>query len=209
MTPLNTLADYLSGEFENAAQAAESATWFVHLRLWQRRIPALSSETTHTFFLEQSSVGANKPPYRQRILQITEQITEQTTEKNDAALRGQYFALSNPSQFIGAGADERKLEAMSAADLVELPNSESHISYEVIGADSGRDRYRFKSALPDGKLCSFNYAGQARYVYLGFDIEQTSAQTIELLTYDKGIDPDTGRGLWGALMGPFQMVKQA
>ncbi|MEL6856170.1 MAG: CpcT/CpeT family chromophore lyase, partial [Cyanobacteria bacterium J06607_13] len=32
--------------------------------------------------------------------------------------------------------------------------------------------------------------------------------TLLLKTYDKGIDPDTGRGLWGALMGPFQMVKQ-
>jgi len=192
--PLSTLASYLSGEFENSAQAAESAAWFVHLRLWQRPIAALTSEDTVTFFLEQQSVGAHKPPYRQRILQIT---------ANDKCLRGQYFALSQPSKFIGAATDSVLLNSLTAEDLVTLPNSESRIQYQETGTG-----YAFQSALLEGKLCSFEYGGQTRYVYLGFDIEQKADGTIELLTYDKGIAPDTGRGLWGALMGPFRMLKK-
>ena len=126
-------------------------------------------------------------------------------------LRGQYFALADPLKFRGAGAKVSLLEGMSAADLVALPNSEARIRYQSchqsLGADNQRDGYQFQSALPDGKLCSFDYDGQQRYVYLGFDVAP-KAGGIELLTYDKGIDPGTGRGLWGALMGPFCMIKQ-
>ena len=197
-SPLETLAAYLSGEFENAAQAAEASTWFVHLRLWQKRVPALTSANIYTFFLEQQSVGTNKPPYRQRILQIKE--VDGTAAEGH--LQGQYFALAQPSQFIGAATDDARLNSLTAEALVPLPNSKAHIQYQRSGSG-----YKFQSALPEGKLCSFEYAGQTRYVYLGFDIEQTANGSVLLLTYDKGIDPDTGRGLWGALMGPFQMIK--
>ena len=207
-SPLSTLASYLSGEFENQAQAAAEPTWYVHLRLWQRPIPALSDATTCTLFLEQASVGALKPPYRQRILQLSQEANQ---------LYGEYFALSQPAKFIGAGADPSLLAGFSKADLVSLSNSEAPIQYQPLPAGG----YQFQAALPEGKLCSFKYDGQRRYVYLGFDIapektapqqkspeDSASGDTIELLTYDKGIDPETGRGLWGALMGPFQMVKQ-
>ncbi len=206
-SPLNTLVDYLTGEFENKAQAAESTAWFVHLRLWQRLVPALSTENLYTLFLEQASVVGNKPPYRQRILQL---------RAEGAELRGEYFALADPTEFLGAGTNPERLVKMSEADLMSLPGSEAHIQYRAV--EGG---YQFKSALPDGKLCSFEYGGQRRYVYLGFDVKPRfgsssgsdsagdSTGDIELLTYDKGIDPDTGRGLWGALMGPFRMIKSA
>ncbi len=192
-SPLDTLVTYLTGEFENQAQAAESPTWFVHLKLWQKPVPSLSSASTHTLFLEQASVASTKPPYRQRVLQLSEKAGQ---------LRGEYFALAQPSKFIGASADDTRLEHLTAGDLVGLPNSEAHIQYQATAQG-----YRFQSALPEGKLCSFEYGGRRRYVYLGFDVEQKADGAIELLTYDKGIAPDTGRGLWGALIGPFRMIK--
>jgi CpeT/CpcT family (DUF1001) len=205
---LSTLAAYLTGEFENSAQAAADPTWYVHLKLWQRLVPGLSTADTYTLFLEQASVAANKPPYRQRILQLRE---------SSGQLRGQYFALADPAKFVGAGANPQQLENLGAHDLVSLLNSEAHIQYQPLAVG-----YQFRSALPDGQLCSFEYGAQRRYVYLGFDVapyadandtpnntpNNTSDDTIELLIYDKGIDPDTGRGLWGALMGPFRMIKQ-
>ena len=209
---LSTLADYMIGEFENQAQSAAEPTWYVHLKLWQRLVPGLSTAGIYTLFLEQASVAANKPPYRQRILQLSEESNQ---------LRAQYFALSQPSKFVGAGANPQRLEALSASELVSLPNSEAHIQYEPLERSSGG--YQFRSALPDGQLCSFEYGSQRRYVYLGFDIAPQAAtpphhkgssdrsknDAIELLIYDKGIDPETGRGLWGALMGPFRMIKQS
>ncbi len=193
-SPLATLAHYLAGEFENQAQAAADPALYVHLRLWQRPIPALSSEQTYTLFLEQASVAAGKPPYRQRVLQLRA-IAGQ--------LRGQYFALAEPLKFRGAGRDAACLTGLSSADLVDLPNSEAEIQYQALAGSE----YQFQAALPEGQLCSFTYDGQRRYVYLGFDVAP-EAGAITLRTYDKGVDPDTGRGLWGALMGPFHMIKQ-
>ena len=193
-SPLETLAHYLAGEFENKAQATAEPSWYVHLRLWQRPVPQLSTSDTFTLLLEQASVTSGKPPYRQRVLQLTEQAGQ---------LQGEYFALKNPLQFRGSGTDRDLLKVMSTRDLVSLPDSVADIRYQRIGAAN----YRFQAALPEGKLCSFEYNGTRKYVYLGFDIEKKD-DTIELKTYDKGIDPSTGRGLWGALMGPFVMMKQ-
>ncbi|MEL7352978.1 MAG: chromophore lyase CpcT/CpeT [Cyanobacteria bacterium P01_A01_bin.116] len=216
-SPLKTLAAYLAGEFENPKQAAANPTWYVHLRLWQRLIPSLSNEQTYTFFLEQATVGAGKPPYRQRIFQLAlhNSDTQSNSDTSAQTLQGEYFALQDPLKFRGAGTEAALLEGFSASELVSLPNSKAQIRYQAmpIGATTdgatteGLSDYRFQAALPDGKLCSFDYAGQPRYVYLGFDIAPKNGG-IELLTYDKGIDPGTGRGLWGALMGPFEMMKQ-
>ncbi|MBE9059936.1 chromophore lyase CpcT/CpeT [cf. Phormidesmis sp. LEGE 11477] len=199
-SPLTTLASYLAGEFENQRQAAAEPAWYVHLRLWQRPVPALSSRQRFTFLLEQQNVISGQPPYRQRILQITD-----AAEADQ--LKGQYFALKDPLKFKGAGRDAEVLKGISQQDLVTLPNSGVVIRYQVVSSGN-QDGYQFQSALKDGELCSFDYGGQTRYVYLGFDVIP-QGDTILLKTYDKGIDPDTGRGLWGALMGPFEMVKQA
>ncbi|MEM9150889.1 MAG: chromophore lyase CpcT/CpeT [Cyanobacteria bacterium P01_F01_bin.3] len=192
---LTTLATYLAGEFENAAQAKASPAWYVHLRLWQRPIPRLSSADVFTFLLEQANVISGKPPYRQRILQIR-------AGDEDGQLLGQYYGLTSPLKYQGAGLDASLVANLSRSELVTLPNSGALIQYQTTP-----DGYKFQSALKDGELCSFEYGGQRRYVYLGFDIAPHS-DSLLLQTYDKGIDPDTGRGLWGALMGPFQMIKQ-
>ncbi|EDX83778.1 conserved hypothetical protein [Synechococcus sp. PCC 7335] len=199
-SPLITLASYLAGEFENQRQAAAEPAWYVHLRLWQRPIQALSSEQKFTFLLEQQNVISGQPPYRQRILQITD-----SAEVNQ--LEGQYFALKDPSRYKGAGQDPKILKGISQKDLVTLPNSGAVICYQAL-SNGGREGYQFESALRDNQLCSFSYGGQTKYVYLGFDVIPQD-NTILLKVYDKGIDPDTGRGLWGALMGPFQLTKQA
>ena len=193
--PLTTLAQYLAGEFENQAQAAAEPAWYVHLRLWQRTVPDLSSSKIVTFLLEQANVISGQPPYRQRILQISE-------GNQPGELQGQYFALKDPLKYRGAGTEPSLLDGLSKSELITLPNSGARITYQPV-----TNGYQFQSGLKDGQLCSFEYNGQQRFVYLGFDIAPYS-DTLMLKSYDKGIDPDTGRGLWGALMGPFKMIKK-
>ena len=191
---LKTLATYLAGEFENKAQAAADPTWFVHLRLWQRPVPNLSNEHVFTLFLEQTSPVSDKPPYRQRVLQLTNQAGQ---------LQGEYFALKQPLQFLGAGLRPELLGSLSMDDLVSLPNSVAPIQSQTLGTAD----YQFQAALLDGKYCSFEVGGSRKYVYLGFDVARKKS-AVELKIYDKGINPDTGQGLWGALMGPFVLIKQ-
>ena len=124
-------------------------------------------------------------------------------ERQSGQLQGEYFALKDPLKFRGAGTQPELLNAMTADDWVSLPNSTAQIQYQSVGTT----RYQFQAGLPEGQYCSFEYGGQRKYVYLGFDIEKKN-DVLELKTYDKGINPDTGQGLWGALMGPFILLKQ-
>ena len=186
-TPLTVLATYMAGEFENQQQAAAEPAWYVHLRLWQRPVPSLCTQSVHTFFLEQANVISGKPPYRQRIVQIrADDASDLLQAPLMAQLKAQYFALKSPLKFQGGGDDANLLKRLSLDDLVTLPNSGAAIEYQPVG--NGSDGYRFQAALKDGQLCSFEYGGKQRYVYLGFDIEpqydKGGAQNL-LKTYEK------------------------
>ncbi len=60
---ISTLATYLVGEFDN------KPAWYVHLRLWHRRVN-LFSEDSIALFAEQASVVNINQPYRPRILRL-------------------------------------------------------------------------------------------------------------------------------------------
>jgi hypothetical protein len=38
---------------------------------------------------------------------------------------------------------------------------------------------------------------------LGFEASET-----QFLSYDRGVDPETGQSLWGAMMGPYRHRKR-
>jgi hypothetical protein len=205
LSPLEHLSNYLAGEFENRQQALDEPIWYVHLRVWQRPTP-LFAEDSCTLFLEQASLAAQQPPYRQRILRLFEQGSQ---------LWGQYYALREPQAWQGGGLQPELLRSLTPDDLQLLPTC--NVSIE---ATPTADGYRFQATPSPNTLCSFEYQGQTRYVQLGFEVaplapnspganaQRPMAVQTELLTYDKGIDPATGQGLWGALMGPFRLIKQ-
>jgi hypothetical protein len=62
--------------------------------------------------------------------------------------------------------------------------------------------YEFSAVPPKESKCTFTYLGNTVQVSLGFEVTQA-----ELKTYDKGIDEQTQRATWGAIMGPFRYTK--
>ncbi|MBD0267832.1 MAG: chromophore lyase CpcT/CpeT [Cyanobacteria bacterium Co-bin8] len=193
---LLTLGRYLAGEFENRAQSLAEPAWYVHLKVWHRPI-RLFHENSLTFFVEQVSVASGQPPYRQRILRLYE---------SDSQIKGQYYGLKDAAQFRGGAIAPQILAPLTPEDLVQLPTC----CLSIESQELPEGQYSFKAALPAGSLCSFEYAGNTSYVSLGFAIGPASnAATLELRVYDKGIEPSTGKGLWGALMGPFCLIKNA
>ena len=60
----------------------------------------------------------------------------------------------------------------------------------------------FMAQPEPGAKCCFPYEGKTRQVILGF-----VASAVRFLSYDRGVDPDTGQALWGALMGPYEFNK--
>jgi hypothetical protein len=190
---LLALARYLAGEFSNQAQALAEPVWYVHLRLWQRPVPApLFPEDSIALFAEQANALNLDQPYRQRILRL------QPIPDQPSGLQVEYYALKEPAAWRGAGRNRALLGQLTPAQIEFLPGCTLSVTAQPLTPDSSH----FSAFLPPCARCSFTYQGEIRQVSLGF--EATPAQ---FLSYDKGIDPATGNGLWGAVKGPFQFTK--
>ncbi len=196
-TDLLTLARYLAGEFDNREQAIAEPAWFVHLRLWHRPL-SLFADGSLTLFAEQASVVNLGNPYRQRLMQLQVSSTDPQT------LEVQYYSFKDPEAVAGAGQNPELLKSLTLEQIECLPGCVLKvISQERIEDSTRLTEQRFMaSPLPD-RLCSFIYKGEMRYVSLGFEASST-----EFLSYDKGIEPETGKALWGAIMGPYRYTKR-
>ena len=184
---ITTLAQYLVGEFDNQQQALEQPAWYVHLRLWQRPI-SLFTEDSITLFAEQASVVNIAQPYRPRILRL----------RDRDSIEIEYYMFKNITKVQGAGRNPEKLREITLEDIEFLPNCTLKVATDIISPDN----YRFITSPVTETPCSFNYQGNNYQVFLGFEVTNS-----ELKTYDKGIDPSTGKGIWGALMGAYQFRK--
>jgi hypothetical protein len=180
---LMTLVQWLAGEFDNRQQAFEQPAWFVHLRLWQRPLRQ-RVQGNLALFAEQANALYLNQPYRQRVIVFSEEGDR---------LQAEYLALKHPDQFRGAGANADLLDKLEASDLKPLSGCVLTITQQG---------HEFKAQpLPETRCC-FEYEGKTRQVVLGFDVSSNS-----FASYDRGVDPETGQALWGALMGPYEFSK--
>ncbi len=187
-TELITLAAYLAGEFDNEAQAIADPAWYVHLRWWHRPIPLFAQDSL-TLFAEQANVLNLDRPYRPRILRLQPGRDRQTIA------RIQYYGFRDPEAIRGAARDRLRLERIAPEYLQDLPGCTLTVVRSP-GAD------RFRAVPPPDARCCFTYTGKTRQVELGFEVGAA-----EFLSYDKGVDPDSGKTLWGAILGPYRFAK--
>lgn len=186
---LTTLAHYLAGEFDNQPQALAEPAWYVHLRLWQIPIP-LFSEDSCCLFAEQANIVKLDQPYRQRILRLQQQ--------SDGSLQVQYYMPKNPTALRGAGAKSALLQSLTPDQFEFLPGCLLNVTVNQLTVN----QYHFHAVLPSDRSCCFAYSGNTIQVSLGFEATET-----EFLSYDKGIDSNTGKATWGAILGPYRFRK--
>jgi hypothetical protein len=188
MSTLATLTQWLTGEFDNQAQAFNQPIWFVHLRLWHRPFP-IAIDGHPTLFAEQANALYLNNPYRQRVWML--KPTEQP-----AQFQAQYFGFRQPDRVRGAGLNPELLKRITLEDLELLPGCCLSIQFQ-------NDCFT-ASPEPDTKCC-FQYNGETRQVVLGFEVSVD-----RFLSLDRGVDSTTGQALWGAVMGAyeFQKIKQ-
>ena len=191
---LITLAKYLAGEFDNSVQAIADPAWYVHLRLWHRPVPInLFPEPSITLFAEQANVLNLDRPYRPRIIQL-KQLSD-----NPASLQVQYYLPKNVAAVRGAGNNPNILRELTPPQLEFLAGCTLQVSHQ----NQGKKDASFKASLTPGAVCGFTYQSQYYQVELGFEVNSQ-----EFLSFDKGIDPKTGKGIWGAFFGPYRFVKR-
>lgn len=189
---LIALGEYLAGEFDNREQAIADPAWYVHLRLWQRPVN-LFTEDSITLFAEQANVINLDQPYRQRIMRLRQ------GRDSDASLEVQYYIPQDPGALTGAGHNPALLNTLTPDKLDLLPGCILTVTQEKLASD----RYKFTATPRPETSCSFTYLGNVVYVSLGFQATAT-----EFYSYDKGIEPATGKATWGAIMGPYLYTKR-
>jgi hypothetical protein len=189
--PLTTLGQYLAGEFENRQQAISEPIWYVHLHLWLRPTP-LFSEDSLTLFAEQANIVNLDQPYRQRLLRLRQ------VQTNPLILQVQHYMFDDPTAVRGAGCDRDLLKKITPENVKFLPGCTLNVEIESIAPSE----YYFKAFPNSNDRCCFTYQDRTYQVSLGFEVASD-----ELKTYDKGIDPNTGEAIWGALMGPYRFTK--
>lgn len=190
---LITLAEWLAGEFDNQAQAQDQPVWFVPLRLWHRPLP-FAIDGHVVLFCEQANTLYLDKPYRQRVVILKPMAPQPDLQQNSQQWQAEYRAFKQPDRVIGAGANPDLLRQISPDDLEVLPGCQLTITYQPD---------RFKAEPPPDAKCCFQYNGQTRQVILGFE-----ASPNQFFSYDRGVEPETGKLLWGAMMGAYQFQKQ-
>ncbi len=194
MSSLATLAEWLAGEFDNQAQAQDQPVWFVNLRLWHRPLP-WRIEGNLALFCEQANSLYLDAPYRQRVLVLKPVNSSGLAGSlTDSQWQGYYKAFKQPERYRGAGAHPELLNALTPDQLEGLPGCHLTITYAA---------NRFKAEPPAAAKCCFQYSGQLRQVILGFE-----SMPNQFLSFDRGVDPETGQLLWGALMGAYEFQKR-
>lgn len=189
---LIALANYIAGEFDNREQAIAEPAWYVHLRLWQIPVP-LFTEDSLTFFAEQANIVNLGQPYRPRLMRLQER------RDPDASLQVQYYMPKDPAAVGGAGRNPALLKTLKPEQFELLPGCLLIVTQRQLAPN----RYHFSAALPLDARCCFTYRGNTQQVSLGFEATQE-----EFLSYDKGIDPTTGKAKWGAILGPYCFRKR-
>lgn len=184
---LIALARYLAGEFDNQPQASAQPAWYVHLRLWIRPVP-IFTEDSITLFAEQANVLKLEQPYRPRILRLRQRET----------IEVEFYMFHDLTTAQGAGQNPKLISQITPDQIKFLPNC----TLKVATSSLVNGQYRFETTPATDTPCSVTYQGTTFQVFLGFTVTAN-----ELLTYDKGIDPQTGQGTWGALMGAYQYRK--
>ena len=185
------LANYLTGEFTNQEQALAEPAWYVHLHLWHRPIVGLFSEGI-TFFAEQANVLKLDQPYRQRLLQLKE------VASNPLHIQVQYYKILIPTDFRGAGANPALLDNLTLEQVELLPDCVLDVT---ISQPSFPDYY-FEALPTSDRPCSFSYENKIYQVQLGF-----ATSLGHFFSYDKGLNPLTGKAIWGAILGAYRFTK--
>ncbi len=184
------LAQKLAGEFNNKNQALAQPIWFVNLHLWHRPIPFLIQGNIALFAEQSPAVNLNQP-YRQRLLII--KTPNKSSSSNSQHLIVQYMAFKQPEKYQGAGTNPTLLHQLSLEDLEDLPGCFLEVKYQ---------QDTFIAKPPPEAKCYFQYQGKTRQVVLGFEVNNT-----EFKSFDRGVDTETGKALWGAIIDSYQFKK--
>jgi hypothetical protein len=183
-TDIVTLARWMAADFSNQAQAFDNPPFFAHIRVCMRPLPESLLECT-SLFLEQAYDFMLNAPYRLRVLKFT--VINDCIELEN-------YKVKQEEKFYGASRDLNKLELLQTDDLEKLPGCDMTVEWTGSG---------FKGQIKPGKACIVERKGKKTYLDNSFEVDEE-----KLISFDRGLDPETDELVWGSIAGPFHFMRK-
>ncbi|MGF1576214.1 MAG: chromophore lyase CpcT/CpeT [Cyanophyceae cyanobacterium] len=183
---LTRLAHYLAGDFSNQEQAWENPPLYAQIQVCYAPLPWAILDT-YGFYVEQAYSGHLQDPYRTAVVALA-------LDEQGLIIRN-YRPLA-PERWQGSPRqDPSRLAAMRAEDMGPLPGCDVQVFCQdgVFGGET-----------QPGRHCRVVRQGQPSYLHTTVEISPE-----QLVTHDRGFDPETHEQVWGALAGPFVFRKIA
>ena len=177
---IKTLARWMAADYSNQAQAYENPPFFAHIRVCMRPLPDELMGGT-SLFLEQAYDYALDQPYRLRVLKLI--VVDDHIELEN-------YKVKDQEKFFGASRDRDRLKLLTP-DLIEKMNGcDMNVTW------TGKE---FQGQIKPGKACIVERKGKITYLDNSFEVDGT-----QLISYDRGRDPETDELVWGSIAGPFE-----
>lgn len=184
-TDVATLARWMAADFSNQAQAFENPPLYAHIRVCMRPV-SYELLSGVGLFLEQAYDFMLSSPYRLRVLKFTPQDNHILLEN---------YSVKDEADFYGAARNPDLLQKLTGDHVEKMPGCDMRVDW------TGQS---FKGRVEPGKNCIVNRNGKR--TYLDNEFEVTEGQLISL---DRGRDPETDELVWGSIAGPFYFDRWA
>ncbi len=176
---IQTLARWMSADFSNQDQAYENPPFFAHIRVCMRPLPTNILDGM-SLFLEQAYDFMLDQPYRLRVLKFN--LVEDRIELEN-------YKVKEQEQFFGASRNPEQLQKLTPDFIEKMPGCDMNVEW------TGNS---FKGQIKPGKACIVERKGKITYLDNSFEVNGK-----ELISYDRGRDPETDELVWGSIAGPF------
>ncbi len=179
---LVTLAKWMASDFSNQAQAYANPPFFAHIRVCMRPLPNDLLNGT-SLFLEQAYDFMLEQPYRLRVIRLS--IVGDRIELEN-------FKVTDQEKFYGASRNPELLSTLTKDLIEKMSGCDMDVTW------TGKS---FQGQIKPGKACMVERQGKITYLDNSFEITNN-----QLISYDRGRDPETDELVWGSVAGPFEFV---
>ena len=179
---ITTLARWMASDFSNQAQAYANPPFFAHIRVCMRPLPDDILNGT-SLFLEQAYDFMLNVPYRLRVIKL---------KVVDEGIELENYKVKNQEQFYGASRNLELLNTLTPDKIAKMDGCDMNVIW------TGNS---FKGEIKPGKACIVERKGKVTYLDNSFEITPQ-----QLISYDRGRDPETDELVWGSVAGPFEFT---
>ena len=180
---LNELAEWMTGSFSSADQAAKDEN-YLDIDLHMTPIWEGEDENGIYMYVEQASAETPKEPYRQRVYYLFEV---------DADLyASEVYLIPNAEKYVGAYKLKDPLSDLSPNDLEKKVGCTVYLEYDGFASFSGKT---------EDKKCPSNLRGAT---YATSEVTVTDGK---IKSWDQGFD-NVDSQVWGATNGGYIFIKE-